>query len=202
MAEATFMTVYGSPLLQAAVGIEPAERGRPRQAGTSPLHQQVVDARAARLKTQMLQGGLPEAFVRTILYVLMPAGGVDERGFDAIRRIREAHPDGKSAPLPELTTLTLAEFKSLVREQFFMLLIDQPAAVAAIPGLLPKGTAERRGAFGLLRQIVSASGEMAPELDIRLRQAAVWFGLARPPAEHGTTVTVPPLAGGDYAKAS
>ena len=33
--------------------------------------------------------------------------------------------------------LTLAEFKMLVREQFFMLLLDREAALAAIPKLLP-----------------------------------------------------------------
>jgi Protein of unknown function (DUF3141) len=144
MAEWTFMTVYGSPLLQAAVGIDPADARRPRQAGTSALHRQLVDARIAELKAKMPQGDLREAFVRTILYVLMPRGGIDERGFDAICRIRAASPDGKTLPLPELTTLTLAEFKALVREQFFMLLIDWSAAVAAIPGLLPK--VRRRGA--------------------------------------------------------
>jgi hypothetical protein len=71
-----------------------------------------------------------------------------------------------------LTTLTLSEFKALVREQFFMLLIDQPAEVAAIPGLLPKDTASRRAAFALLSQIVSASGEMTAESAGQLREAA------------------------------
>ena len=178
MAEWTFMTVYGSPLLQAAVGIDPADARRPRRAGTSALHQQPVDARIAELKAKMPQGGLREAFVRTILYVLMPRGGVDERGFDAIRRIRAATADGKMLALPELTRLTLAEFKALVREQFFMLLNDQPAAVAAIAGLLPKDAAARREAFALLTQIVSASGEITAESAGRLREAAVWFGLA------------------------
>jgi hypothetical protein len=172
------MTVYGSPLLQAAVGIDPADAHRPRQAGTSALHQQLVEARMAELKAKMSQGGLREAFVRTILYVLMPRGGVDERGFDAIRRIRAAASDGKTLPLPELTRLTLAEFKALVREQFFMLLNDQPAAVAAIAGLLPNDAAARREAFALLTQIVSASGEITAESAGRLREAAVWFGLA------------------------
>src|SRR5262249_18317733 len=159
----TFLTVYGSPLLQAAVGIDRGDARRPRQAGTNALHRQLVEGRIAELKAKIPQGGLREAFVRTILHVLLPRRGVDEPGFDASRRIGAASPDGKTMPLPEMTPLTLAEFKTLVREQFFMLLIDEPAAVAAIPGLLPKNVAARRAAFALLRQIASAAGEITAE---------------------------------------
>jgi hypothetical protein len=202
MAEWTFMTVYGSPLLQAAVGIDPADARRPRQAGTTALHRQLVDARIAELEAKVPQGGLREAFVRTILYVLMPRGGVDERGFDAIRRIRAASSDGKTLPLPELTTLTLAEFKALVREQFFMLLIDQPAAVAAIPALLPKNTAARRAAFALLRQIASANLEMTAESAGRLREAAQWYGVD-PARALDEKIVVPPIVENvEYAKVS
>ena len=201
IAEWTFLTVYGSPLLQAAIGIDPANTRRPRQAETSPLHRQLVNARIAELKSKMSQGGLREAFVRTILYVLMPRGGVDERGFDAIRRIRAANPDWKTQTLPELTTLSLAEFKALVREQFFMLLIDQPAAIAAIPALVPKDTAARRAAFALVRQISNAAGEITAESIGRLREAAVWFGAAPARAEE-KIATLPALASIEHAKAS
>jgi hypothetical protein len=149
----------------------------------------------------MSQGGLREAFVRTILYVLMPRGGVDERGFDAIRRIRAANPDWKTQTLPELMTLSLAEFKALVREQFFMLLIDQPAAIAAIPALVPKDTAARRAAFALVRQISNAAGEITAESIGRLREAAVWFGAAPSGAEE-KIATLPALASIEHAKAS
>jgi Protein of unknown function (DUF3141) len=202
MAEWTFLTVYGSPLLQAAVGIDPADARRPRQAGTSALHRQLVDARIAELKAKMPQGDLREASVRTILYVLMPRGGVDEHGFDAIRRIRAANPDGKTLPLPELTTLTLAEFKALVREQFFMLLIDRSAAVAAIPGLLPKDTTSRRAAFALLSQIVSASGEMTAESAGRLREAAQWYDVDPARALDEKIVVLPIVGNVQHAKAS
>src|SRR5262245_50357052 len=132
----------------------------------------------------------------------MPRGGVDESGFDALRRIRAASPDGKTLPLPELTPMTLSEFKALVREQFFMLLIDEPGAVAAIPALLPKNAAARRAAFALLRRIASAAGEIPAESASRLREAALWYGgePARPGAE--TITTQPALAPVEHAKAS
>ena len=200
VAEATFLTVYGSPLLQAAVGITDA--GRPRQAGTSPLHRQLVNLRIAELKAKMPHGGLREGFVRTILYVLMPGGGVDERGFDVIRRIRAENPDGKSLPLPELRTLTLAQFKALVREQFFMLLIDRAAAVASIPALLPKDLAARHAAFALLRQILSAAGEITAESAGRLREAAQWFGVDPARALDDKIVILPTAVESEGAKAS
>ena len=40
----------------------------------------------------MRRGGLREALARSLLYVGVARGGVDERGFEAIRRIRSAHP--------------------------------------------------------------------------------------------------------------
>ena len=55
--------------------------------------------------------------MRATLYVGMARGSADERGFETIRRIRLAR--------SELPRLTLAEFKMLVREQFFML-ADRP----------------------------------------------------------------------------
>ena len=48
--------------------------------------------------------------------------------------------------------LTLAEFKALVREQYFMLLIDEEAALAAIPSLLPPTSRSGARRFALLRR--------------------------------------------------
>jgi hypothetical protein len=202
--EQLFLAVYGSPLLQAAVGIDPADARRRRQAGSSPLHQQLVDARIAELKAKIPAGGLSEGLVRTILYVGMPRGGadgIDERGFKAIRRIRAAGLAGNTLP-PELATLTLAEFKALVREQFFMLLIDRVAALAAIPALLPKSAGARRTAFGLLRDVLGADGRMSDEAADRLRNAAPWFGVDPERAPDEKIAVVPTLATIQAAKAS
>ena len=47
-----------------------------------------------------------------------------------------------------------------MREQFYMLLIDQEAALAAIPDLLPPDEDARRKAFAGLLKVLSASGEI------------------------------------------
>ena len=167
--ERLFLSVYGSPLLQAAVGIDPADTRPQRRAGKSTLHNGLVQARIAQLKERMAVGGVRESLVRAMLYVGMPRGAVDERAFEAIRRIRAANYGGQTVPL--------ADFKAMVREQFLLLLIDQEAALAAIPALLPKDADTRRKAFGLLREVLGARGEIVGEVADRLRQAAGWFGV-------------------------
>jgi hypothetical protein len=83
-----------------------------------------------------------------------------------------------------------------------MLLIDKPAAVAAIPALLPKDAAARRAAFALLRQIASAAGEITAESARRLREAAQWYGVDPARALDETIATLPALAAVEHAKAS
>ena len=99
-----------------------------RRREMDPKHRELLQARIAELKSKIGSGGLSEAGIRALLYVGSARGMVDERSLEALRRIRQAD---------EASRMTLAEFKMLVREQFFMLLLDREAALAAIPKLLP-----------------------------------------------------------------
>jgi len=175
LAEQIFLSVYGSPALQRAVGVDPLSDGRPRHAGKSPLHRQLVEQKIADLKSRMSEGGLREALVRALLYVGMARGSVDERGFAAIRLIRLAK--------GETSRLTLADFKTLVREQFFMLLIDQDAALESIPALLPDSTEERDKALGLLRDVIGAAGELTPQIKARLKDVSDLFARTPPKSD-------------------
>jgi hypothetical protein len=173
MAERTFLAVYGSPVLQAACGIEPDNKERSlRKAATSPLHRQLVEARIAEIRSHIDKGGLREAMVRAALYVGMARNSVDERGFALIRRMRLASTEHQK--------LTLSQFKAMVREQFFMLLIDQDAAMAAIPALLPPGAEERQTALAAIRDVISASGEPAGEAAERMKRIARLFEGGKP----------------------
>ena len=71
---------------------------------------------------------------------------------------------------------TLAEFKAIVREQYYMLLLDQEAALGAIPDLLPPDKDACRKAFAALLKVLSASGETTGEAADRLRRIAKLFG--------------------------
>jgi hypothetical protein len=73
--------------------------------------------------------------------------------------------------------MTLSEFKKLVREQFFILLLDREGALAAIPKLLPDDTSQRRAAFVAMREVLSASEDITGERANRLKRVAALFGL-------------------------
>jgi pimeloyl-ACP methyl ester carboxylesterase len=167
LSEAMFLAIYGSPALQAAVGVDPQSTPS-RRREMDPGHRELLQARIAELKSKVADGGLREAVIRSMLHIGSARGMVDERGIEALRRAREEY----SGP-----RLTLAEFKMLVREQFFMLLLDREAAVAAIPKLLPENMDKRRKAFAVIQEVLSASAEISGEAAKRLKQVAGLFGL-------------------------
>ncbi|ANW01165.1 DUF3141 domain-containing protein [Bradyrhizobium icense] len=167
LSEAMFLSIYGSPALQAAVGIGPKSTPS-RQREMDPKHRAFLEARIKELKSKIGAGGLREAAIRALLYVGSARGMVDERSLEALRRLRQQD---------ESARMTLAEFKMLVREQFFMLLLDREAALAAIPTLLPENKGERRKAFAAIQEVLSASAEISGEVANRLKQVAGLFGL-------------------------
>lgn len=165
--EATFLSVYGSPLLQAAVGIDPADVSPQRKASKTGLHQMMLQSRVEELRSRIHEGGLRECLARGLLHVAMARGSADERGFSAIRRLR-ASEDG-------LPKMTLGEFKSLIREQFLMLLIDEEATLAAIPDMLPADPKLRQKGFAALQSVVSARGQLTGEAEERWQRIARLF---------------------------
>ena len=94
--------------------------------------------------------------------------------------------------------IPLAEFKALVRDQFAILLIDEQAALAAIPSLLPIDAEKRGEAFNAVRQVLGASGEMSAEDEKRLSEVGNLFGIG----EEGATVLFPQARKELQAKAS
>jgi hypothetical protein len=73
--------------------------------------------------------------------------------------------------------MPLAEFKAAVREQFNMLLIDEAAALTAIPAMLPDNREARSEALGLIKQILGARGDLSLEDKKRLDHLANLFGI-------------------------
>jgi pimeloyl-ACP methyl ester carboxylesterase len=170
VSERMFLAMYGLPALQAAVGIDAADPRPTRKAAKSPLHRELIQSRIAELRSRIQVGGLRECMMRAILYVGMARGSVDERGAAAIRRLR-------ATIRAEGPRLTLAEFKALMREQFFMLLIDEEATLGAVPDLLPADAQLRRKAFAALGEILSARGEMVGDVRERFERIAKLFGV-------------------------
>jgi Protein of unknown function (DUF3141) len=182
LAERTFLAVYGQPALQAAVGVDPGGTQPLRKAAKSPLHRELLQTRIAELKSRIPVGGVREAVIRALIYAGMGRAAVDERGFEAVRRIRRAHGN-----------IPLSVFKALVREQFYMLLVDENAALAAIPGMLPADPEIRREAFGLVSLTLGARGEFSAEDQRRLNEVAQLFGVDTASAA-GANITLLPKA--------
>jgi hypothetical protein len=178
LSESMFLAIYGSPALQAAVGIDPNANPSPRPE-MSAEHRKTLDARIAELKSKIAHGGLRESGIRALLYVGMARGIVDERSLEALRRMRREDTGSR---------LGIAEFKLLVREQFFMLLLDQEDALAAIPKMLPADRDARRTVFASIHEVLSAAGELSGETRARLDRVAELFGLGEGmPDERGTS---------------
>jgi hypothetical protein len=166
--EAIFFNVYGSPLLQAMVGLG-AEDGGPkvRRIGRDLGREVAAQRVAAELERHIDQGGLIEAFVRALIYIRRPERKVDERGFAALREI--------SAALPPEKRIGMVRFKEILREQFLMLEQDEKRAMEALPRLLPDDQDEREGALAAIRRVISARGSLPAEAKVRLQRVEAIF---------------------------
>ncbi len=138
--EELFHSIYGSPLLQALAGLKASDGDPRRHPGTDAEHMAAVARHIADFKARVSEGGPGEAAIRSLLYIRLADGAADERGLALLRRIRDEHGGG----------LTLGEFKQLVREQFFMLLLNEERAIGAIPAML---ASDRDGAARVARDI-------------------------------------------------
>jgi hypothetical protein len=184
LSERMFLSVYGSPALQAAVGIDPEADPSPKPE-MSQDYRKRLDARIAELKSRIASGGLRECVIRGLLYVGASRGMVDERSLEALRRARTNDSGSR---------LTLSEFKALVREQFFMLLLEPEASLAAILKLLPEKAEARRAGLAVIREVLSASAEISGEAANRLRRVTELFGVTEDDATQASAGPFDPQA--------
>jgi pimeloyl-ACP methyl ester carboxylesterase len=185
--EQTFLSVYGSPLVQAlagTAGVEGPVRARP---GTSPQHRQFVEQRIGELKSRIAEGGAREAAIRAMLYVGLGNFGADERAFAVLRQLREEHGGGTS----------LADFKQILREQLFMLLLDEKTAFDAIPEMARRQPEQIGAVRAALRRVAAAIGPLDAERATRLALVQAAFEAAgAPPSHPPEVITVKPVQEG------
>ena len=170
--EQMFLSLYSSPLLQALVGLRASDEPPRRHPGMEPERLAFIQQRIAEIKAKLAEGGLREAGIRGLVYIGLAGPGVDERAFNELRQIRAQHEH-----------LTLEEFKGLLREQFFALLLDRDAALAAIPKMLPTDAEARSQMLSVIREIVAATGEPTDERAARLAQIEELFDAGEPPKQ-------------------
>ena len=162
--EQIFLAIYSSPLLQALAGMRASDEPPRRRPGLEPERISFIEQRIAELKARIAEGSWQEAAIRSLVYIGMAGPGVDERAFNELRQIRAEHGG-----------LTLAEFKQMLREQFFALLLNRDEALAAIPQMLPADAAERARILEKIRLVTSAAGAVTGERAERLAQIEKLF---------------------------
>ncbi|MGD8269873.1 MAG: hypothetical protein PVH69_06835, partial [Desulfobacterales bacterium] len=128
--------------------------------GENPEHLAFVNRRIEELRSKMDKGGPREAAIRALVYVRMPEKAADERAFEMLRRIRAKHGAER----------TLAEFKQDLREQYFMLRLDEVGAVALIPELLKGHEDEWPKLLEYIRKVATAGGPLGGEGKRRLAE--------------------------------
>jgi hypothetical protein len=172
--EQMFFGVYAQSWLQALLGLRASDDPPRQHPGRDSDHMALVEHRIEELRAKMDKGGPREAAIRALIYVHMPENAADERAFEMLRRIRAEHGAQKS----------LAEFKQDLREQYYMLRLDEDRAMELMPELLKGHENEGSRLLELVRQIATAGGPLNDEGQRRLARVERLF-MPPSPAELG-----------------
>jgi hypothetical protein len=146
MAEQMFFGFYGSPFVQALLGLNKDSEVRPLP-GTSPEKLAARQAQADAYRAKLRTGGFDEALTRAVLYVIAAERMIDQRTALALNVARQ-----------KLMHLSLTEFKALVRDQAFLLKLEGERAVEALASLVPDADARKE----LLKQVDAIVGAGDP----------------------------------------
>jgi hypothetical protein len=143
MTEQMFFGIYGSPIVQALVGINQNTDVRPVPV-TSPEQLAAQKTQAELYAAMLTSGGSDEALIRAVAYVFAADRSVDQRCALALNCARQ-----------RVLHLSLAAFKILVRNQFFVLQLEGERAVQALAAMVPE-TDARLALLRNARAIVGA----------------------------------------------
>jgi pimeloyl-ACP methyl ester carboxylesterase len=150
--EAFFFNIYGSPILQAMVGLRADDTSVSRRIARDVAREAAAAQAAAHLEECVDRGGMHEAVLRALIYVRLPEGKVDERGFAAMKQI--------GAELPPAERIGIARSKEIIKEQYLTVLQDEDRAIAALPKLLPDNR-QREEALTMVRRVLAARGALS-----------------------------------------
>lgn len=164
MEEQMFFGFYGSPFVQALLGLNDSSEVR----ALPSISVEEVAARQARsdaYAAKLQSGGFDEALSRAVLYVTAAERLIDQRCALAMNVVRKT-----------LLHLSLAEFKAMLRDQSFVLQLERERAVEALAVMVP-GAQERKNLLKQVHAIISAGDlPLAMECD-RLSRLAEVLGL-------------------------
>jgi hypothetical protein len=168
MTEAAFLNAYGSPLLQAMVGLNsepnavprPIDRDHARESAAAEIHDE--------LEQGFEVGGAEEGALRALVYIRSPSGPADERGYRLLKSIRTSRRANKQ--------LTINQFRDMLRGQFELVRKDGERAVKALPKLIHPGEPESDAALEALRHLIGAPGSVKKEEKARVARVEKLLG--------------------------
>ena len=165
--EQIFLLTYGSPALHALVGLDKDDVSKEMQVRRNLLREQEQEKKRAKLEEEFEKGGVVEAVIRAICYVLLREQGVDERSYAVLTALRDTHPVGRPRPMTEL--------KATFHEQFLLVLADEEKAIETLALLLPAAADERQKVLRAVQRMVLAQGSLSPAGKRRLRRIEALF---------------------------
>jgi hypothetical protein len=168
--ELLFKMIFEDPFVQRALGVK-GDRDTTR--GDEAERRAALDAKIAELKAREIRGGTLEAFVRICAYIHKGQPAAEERGFKALKQIYdEAHEDNRK---------TLVEFKDAVREQTFIVRLDEQHALETLTVLL-KDSEHRVATMHAVRKMEKSMGAMDAAREARIRHVEELLGVLEPAA--------------------
>jgi hypothetical protein len=167
-----FLNTYGSPWLQALVGL--GAEALPHRVERDLFREASAARRRSDLEHRFEAGGPDEAALRALIYIRLPEGSIDERGFSVLKLIRASRPASKR--------WSLAQIKETVREQYLLVCLDEERAINALPRLLGSDMAERKSILDSLHRVLAARETLSGEAKRRLARVEALFDTRREPA--------------------
>jgi hypothetical protein len=168
--ELLFNAIFGQPLVQRTLGVT-GDRKSGR--GDEAERRELMEKKIESLKARDREGGTLEAFVRICAYIHRGQPAAEELGFRAIKQIYdEAHED---------THTSIVDFKDAVREQTFLVRLDEERALATLPVLLAD-RAHRLATMNAVRRMEKAMGPIDARREERLRRVEAILEVVQPAA--------------------
>ena len=162
--EQTFFAIFGSPVVQAALGVGEGVFEPRHPPAKTPEAREAQAATLAGYRAEIGKGGPVEAKLRALLYVLGADRAFDERSAFAIRKAA-----------PDLAALSIEEVKAIVRAQAFALLLDRDHAVRSLAAMVPSED-DRLKLVTEVKAIVDAAGQPTPETAQRIKEITELLG--------------------------
>ncbi|SIT19946.1 Protein of unknown function [Thalassospira xiamenensis M-5 = DSM 17429] len=178
-----FDMLYSLPLVQAMTGQSLHDDAPPRlHPSETPEHRQYLAQELTRLEADTHSGGLAEAAIRALFFVLAARGEADGRHFrhaEKLVRHRLAN------------DFDMQAFRHLVRRQALLMKLDEDATVSAIPGLLNNiAPDDIRQVAGMIVQVIGSGGVLSAQEQARLEQVAALFEQAEHQAQAASALAM------------